>query len=159
MLKSLLIALTLGFLGSSSVLHPLTFGMLILIQSILICVISRMITSSSWIAMTLFLIMVGGLMIIFIYMTSICSNEIFHKTKKIHLQVFSILPLGFASMKTNNTFNDYLINMDIFNKEFFKFFLPLNIQSSIFSFIYLIFVLLIVVSLMEINKGPLRKKY
>nr|YP_009502264.1 NADH dehydrogenase subunit 6 [Blastopsylla occidentalis]AWU48867.1 NADH dehydrogenase subunit 6 [Blastopsylla occidentalis] len=160
LMKILMLCLLNIFWLSSYIFNPLSLGFLILMQTIVTCLLSRILSNSSWMSMTLFLVMVGGLMIVFIYMTSISSNEVFLFPKlKFSLQIIVIWILILNLNFKNNFNNDSLFNMDIFNKEFYKIFLPLNTQSSIFSFLYLLFTLMIIVYLMEMNKGPLRKKY
>nr|YP_009500763.1 NADH dehydrogenase subunit 6 [Trioza urticae]AWU49112.1 NADH dehydrogenase subunit 6 [Trioza urticae] len=140
--------------------HPLPLGLMILIQTIFICLITRIVTFSSWMPLTMFLVMVGGLMIIFIYVTSVCSNKKFNK-KKSKLSLFfiliSILMIYNQSFMIN--FFDTVQLKDNFNFEFFKLFMPVNLSSSMFIFLYLLIALMIMINLLSKSKGPLRKKY
>nr|AOY39640.1 NADH dehydrogenase subunit 6 [Scolytinae sp. BMNH 1039996] len=72
--------LTLNFLFSSMFIilnHPLALGGLLLLQTILMALMSGFMFINFWFSYILFLIMVGGMMIMFMYMTSIASNEKF----------------------------------------------------------------------------------
>nr|YP_009501915.1 NADH dehydrogenase subunit 6 [Freysuila caesalpiniae]AWU48919.1 NADH dehydrogenase subunit 6 [Freysuila caesalpiniae] len=145
-----------------TITHPLSLGMIILTQTILICSISRLMMNSSWISFTLFLVMIGGLMVIFMYITSICSNKKFSFPKiKIPMFYFMIVVIFFTFNKSliMLEMKDTIQMMDMFNLEFTKLFLSMNMMSSNFMFIYLLIMLIIMINLVNINKGPLRKKY
>nr|YP_009501902.1 NADH dehydrogenase subunit 6 [Euphyllura phillyreae]AWU48906.1 NADH dehydrogenase subunit 6 [Euphyllura phillyreae] len=151
------------FLASfmTSISHPLSLSLMILIQSMMICLVARMLTNSSWIPLTIFLMVVGGLMIMFIYTTSICSNKKFKylNMKKVPwVQLLILMPTIFYSSSPYK-FYDSVNSSDLFNMEFIKMFFMLNISSSMFVFLYLLITLIIMISIMNINKGPMRKKY
>nr|YP_010744972.1 NADH dehydrogenase subunit 6 [Trioza frangulae]WET58372.1 NADH dehydrogenase subunit 6 [Trioza frangulae] len=141
-------------------LHPLPLGLMILIQTILICFITRILTFSSWMPLTMFLVMVGGLMIIFIYVASVCSNKKFNmiKTKLYLFYTFIPLVIIFNQSLPINFFDSIQLS-DNFNFEFIKLFMPVNLSSSMFMFLYLLIALIIMVNLLNVSKGPLRKKY
>nr|YP_009501941.1 NADH dehydrogenase subunit 6 [Livia junci]AWU48984.1 NADH dehydrogenase subunit 6 [Livia junci] len=144
----------------SNVNHPLLLSMMVMIQNVMVCLYMRFMTSSAWIPLTMFLVIVGGLMVIFMYTTSICSNIKFNKlnlTKSFiyFLLIFIMLPPEFYPM--NNNENIQL--MDLFNTEMYKLYLPINLMSSLFLFIYLLMALLIMISMLNKEKGPMRKKY
>nr|ALO77069.1 NADH deshydrogenase subunit 6 [Priacma serrata] len=62
--------------------HPLSMGLTLLIQVLLTSMLMMLMTSYSWFSYILFLIMVGGMLVLFIYMTSLASNEMFTLSKK-----------------------------------------------------------------------------
>nr|YP_009502290.1 NADH dehydrogenase subunit 6 [Heteropsylla sp. DMP-2018]AWU48932.1 NADH dehydrogenase subunit 6 [Heteropsylla sp. DMP-2018] len=142
-------------------LNPILMGATLLNQTIMICLISRMMMNSSWIPSTIFLVMVGGLMIIFIYMTSISSNKklTLLKLNKFYkitpLMIFLLFMFNNKSIKFKESFQ----LMDEFNLEFTNLFLPMNIITSNFMFIYLLVMLIIMTEILSSTKGPMRKKY
>nr|YP_009501980.1 NADH dehydrogenase subunit 6 [Russelliana solanicola]AWU49061.1 NADH dehydrogenase subunit 6 [Russelliana solanicola] len=159
-----IILLMIMFVGSTltSINHPLPLGFALLTQTILICLTTRVMTSSSWVPLTLFLIMVGGLMVIFMYITSICSNKKFNYLSMLMPLWYFSLPLVYLLWTTTIIqfeMNDSMHTKDLFNMEFIKMFMSLNTTSSNFMFIYLLIMLIIMINLMTIKKGPLRKKY
>nr|YP_010987691.1 NADH dehydrogenase subunit 6 [Psyllopsis discrepans]WON66123.1 NADH dehydrogenase subunit 6 [Psyllopsis discrepans] len=161
MLKFILL-LMIAFSSITPLLkHPLSLSILILTQSILICVTIRMMYNSSWIPMTIFLVVVGGLMIMFIYTTSICSNKkfSFFKIKKFPWLMLTVITPIYWMQHLPYKAQDTLNNSDLFNLEFIKLFFKLNIFSSLFVFLYLLVTLLILISIMSVTKGPMRKKY
>nr|YP_009501967.1 NADH dehydrogenase subunit 6 [Psylla alni]AWU49047.1 NADH dehydrogenase subunit 6 [Psylla alni] len=161
MIKTLML---LAMFNSSIILvssHPISFGIILLLQTILISICSRMITQSSWIPLTMFLVMVGGLMILFLYITSICSNKKPHFLKpKFSQLAFLSISMGLIENYQYLFLMNENINLkDLHNMEFIKLFLPLNTFSSNFMFLYLLVMLIIMIEMMTLNKGPMRKKY
>nr|APX39885.1 NADH dehydrogenase subunit 6 [Clytra espanoli] len=73
-LASLIIINSLAFCLMS---HPLTSGLILLIQTILIALISGTMSPNFWFSYIVFLIMIGGMLVLFMYMTSVASNEKF----------------------------------------------------------------------------------
>nr|AUT13421.1 NADH dehydrogenase subunit 6 [Mycopsylla gardenensis] len=140
--------------------YPLLMGMMLLVFTISLSLSMRMMSNSSWISSTMFLIMIGGLMIIFLYITSICGNQKFKKIKikMPFFYMFFFLPLFFLS-KNNLMKLEEITLLNTYMKEFFKIFMPMNIYSTLFILIYLILTLIIMINLMNFNSGPLRKKY
>nr|QZI85882.1 NADH dehydrogenase subunit 6 [Laomedia astacina] len=58
-------------------LHPLSMGLTLLFQTCLICVSSGLFNQSFWFSYILFLIFLGGMLVLFIYVASLASNEPF----------------------------------------------------------------------------------
>nr|YP_010021596.1 NADH dehydrogenase subunit 6 [Paurocephala sauteri]QOL10537.1 NADH dehydrogenase subunit 6 [Paurocephala sauteri] len=140
--------------------HPLLFSMFILCQTILTCIYTRFLMKSSWLSMTIFMMMVGGLMILFIYITSLSKNMKFTKINFTKMMPYFIISIFLSSFYPQfNYSNENMQLMDIFNMEMYKIFCPMNIKSSIFMFLYLLFMLIIMINLLKYEKGPLRKKY
>nr|QVL28797.1 NADH dehydrogenase subunit 6 [Mesembrius niger]UXG19026.1 NADH dehydrogenase subunit 6 [Mesembrius sp.] len=65
--------------------HPLSMGLMLLIQTVLVACITGLMTKSFWFSYVLFLIFVGGMLVLFIYMTSLASNELFSFSTKMML--------------------------------------------------------------------------
>nr|YP_004857872.1 NADH dehydrogenase subunit 6 [Protantigius superans]ADN43203.1 NADH dehydrogenase subunit 6 [Protantigius superans] len=151
--------------------HPLSMGMLILIQTLLLCLISGMLINTYWFSYILFLTFSGGLLVLFIYVSSIASNELFkmfiNNKLLVMFYLFIILLLSFMFMN-----NMYWINMMI-NEEmlnFFNLFLFNNYNDinltklyneqtylmMMMMIIYLFITLIAVVKITNIFFGPLR---
>nr|QWT29512.1 NADH dehydrogenase subunit 6 [Cyamophila willieti] len=141
--------------------HPISFGITLFIQTIIVSVCSRVILHSSWLPLTLFLVMAGGLMILFLYITSICSNKKFNFVKlSVPQMIFISVTLLFLVNYSNiDPHHEFLQMKDLFNMEFIKLFLPMNTFSSNFMFFYLFIMLIIMIEILSLNKGPMRKKY
>nr|YP_010600879.1 NADH dehydrogenase subunit 6 [Cacopsylla jukyungi]WAL33209.1 NADH dehydrogenase subunit 6 [Cacopsylla jukyungi] len=152
-------------LGNSSIIlvssHPISFGIILLSQTMLLSICSRLLSNSSWISLTLFLVMIGGLMILFLYITSICSNKKPNFTKPTLFQLMWMFSMIYfiSNFEMSLPLNQFLNLKDLFNLEFIKLFLPLNMFSSNFMFLYLLIMLIIMIEILSLNKGPMRKKY
>nr|YP_009178826.1 NADH dehydrogenase subunit 6 [Agasicles hygrophila]ALJ78621.1 NADH dehydrogenase subunit 6 [Agasicles hygrophila]ASO76777.1 NADH dehydrogenase subunit 6 [Agasicles hygrophila] len=164
---SLLILLTLictlNFMISS---HPLSKGLNLLLYTIFMALMITMMTINAWYSYILFLIMVGGMLILFIYMTSIASNEKFKFTKNnmIILSLTMLSPLFFLidqyywnlifNLNIMSKFNYHVI----FEKTMYKY---MNYPHNLVMFlmiIYLLVTLIAIVKITSVNKGPLRQK-
>nr|YP_009185850.1 NADH dehydrogenase subunit 6 [Gabronthus thermarum]ALO70584.1 NADH deshydrogenase subunit 6 [Gabronthus thermarum] len=146
--------------------HPLSMGLILLIQTILIALMTGLMNINYWFSYILFLIMIGGMLVLFMYMTSIASNEKFKFSNILMMMmIFSLL----ISMILYFTMDNYLYTMMTFSDQFnhnynFKFNLSkfFNYPSNIILFlmiIYLFITLVAVVKLTNINFGPLRQKF
>nr|YP_010627192.1 NADH dehydrogenase subunit 6 [Eristalinus euzonus]WBK26909.1 NADH dehydrogenase subunit 6 [Eristalinus euzonus] len=71
--------------------HPLSMGLMLLIQTVMVSCLTGLMTKSFWFSYILFLIMVGGMLVLFIYMTSLASNEMFALSMK--MTIISIMSL------------------------------------------------------------------
>nr|AFQ62251.1 NADH dehydrogenase subunit 6 [Osphya bipunctata] len=162
----MMILLTLNLMMSTFfvfVIHPLSLGMILLIQTLLISLITGMLNLNFWYSYIIFLILIGGMLILFIYMTSIASNEKFKfNTKLILLMIllasFIILLNSFQLIQFNKTI-DYS-NWISFSKNqisFTKFASYPNYKLILFLFIYLLITLIACVKITHFKKGPLRQ--
>nr|YP_009344646.1 NADH dehydrogenase subunit 6 [Pycnarmon lactiferalis]APU51911.1 NADH dehydrogenase subunit 6 [Pycnarmon lactiferalis] len=153
--------------------HPLSMGLMILIQTMLTCLISSIMLSTYWFSYILFLTFLGGLLVLFIYVTSIASNEIFKISFKMKFMIiFMLMMLLFISYM--NIYNLNWMNLNINNlemKNFFNMFLFFNNENKInlsklynnqtflmmmMMIIYLFITLIAVVKITNIFYGPLR---
>nr|ALO77525.1 NADH deshydrogenase subunit 6 [Scydmaeninae sp. 840139] len=140
--------------------HPLSMGIILMIQTFLVCLITGMMISNFWLSYILFLIMVGGMLILFMYMTSIASNEKFKFSNKIFLYLMiSIMMLIFFMLKDNFfliLMNSYQMKMFLnFNlSKFFNY--PYNFMLMLL-IIYLFITLIATVKIINMKMGPLRQ--
>nr|UUG47482.1 NADH dehydrogenase subunit 6 [Ips hauseri]UUG47495.1 NADH dehydrogenase subunit 6 [Ips hauseri]UUG47508.1 NADH dehydrogenase subunit 6 [Ips hauseri] len=149
--------------------HPLTLGGILFIQTSLAALASNYLFLNSWYSYILFLIMVGGMLILFIYMTSIASNEKFLMPSKwtiILILTFFLLILSF-NLLLHDTFMEKLISTKwifFWLEESFKpwtlskFFNGPFSQIIIFLMIYLFLTLIAAVKISGKPKGALRQK-
>nr|UHA56261.1 NADH dehydrogenase subunit 6 [Hyblaea puera] len=152
--------------------HPLSMGLMILIQTLLICMISGMMISTYWFSYILFLTFLGGLLVLFIYVSSIASNELFKFSyffNMIFLMILSIFfMLSIIYMKNLKMMN-FNLNKEMNN--FFNLYLFFNNENKIslsklynsqtfflmmLLIIYLFITLIAVVKITNIFYGPLR---
>nr|YP_009050424.1 NADH dehydrogenase subunit 6 [Lobocla bifasciata]AIC37419.1 NADH dehydrogenase subunit 6 [Lobocla bifasciata] len=153
--------------------HPLSMGLLILIQTLLICLISGMIMKTYWFSYILFLTFLGGLLVLFIYISSIASNELFKFTSinKFLLWMCSFLIFSMSIYFMNNLhwmnmfinsyeMNNFINYMLFFNNEnninLTKLYNSQTYLMMMMMIIYLFITLIAVVKIVNIFYGPLR---
>nr|YP_010693554.1 NADH dehydrogenase subunit 6 [Scolytoplatypus wugongshanensis]WCB99745.1 NADH dehydrogenase subunit 6 [Scolytoplatypus wugongshanensis] len=164
----MLFLMLLNWLFSSILLfinHPLTVGFTLLTNTILISLISGMFYLNFWFSYILFLIMISGLLIMFIYMTSIASNEKFMINKYLFifpLLLFSFMLISlmtdiFFCMKPMNS-STIMFNDLIKNTHMNKFFSNPNMIMLLFLMVYLLLTLIMATKITDKKLGPLRQK-
>lgn len=148
-------------------------GLILLIQTILICFLIGLITKTFWFSYILFIVFIGGILVLFIYVTSLASNEIFSFSSNLFILnlLFMIFFIIFYWILDKSIFinyfknleNNFLINQKSFLKEnciilnkLYNF--PINI-STIMLIIYLFITLIAIVKITNIFEGPLRPKF
>nr|YP_010952551.1 NADH dehydrogenase subunit 6 [Craspedortha porphyria]WMQ52871.1 NADH dehydrogenase subunit 6 [Craspedortha porphyria] len=151
--------------------HPLSMGFMILIQTILTCMLSGMLIKTYWFSYILFLTFLGGLLVLFIYVSSIASNELFSFTNnmKIYFIVFFTLLMFIQFFFYKNiTWMNMNNNSEMMNFSNFMFFnnenkINLNKLYNNYSsmlmlmlIIYLFITLIAIVKITNIFYGPLR---
>nr|YP_009441692.1 NADH dehydrogenase subunit 6 [Usechus lacerta]AOY39211.1 NADH dehydrogenase subunit 6 [Usechus lacerta] len=146
--------------------HPLTLGFILMIQTILISMITGNFNYNFWYSYILFLILIGGMLILFIYMTSVASNEKFNYNMKMMLMIIMFLMMIIILPNMLNfEFNMYMLNneMTMFNKKMFtnmsinKYMIYPSNMILMFMIMYLFITLIAIVKITNINKGPLRQ--
>nr|YP_009338124.1 NADH dehydrogenase subunit 6 [Lytta caraganae]ANG08419.1 NADH dehydrogenase subunit 6 [Lytta caraganae] len=147
-----------------SLTHPLSLGLILLIQTTIISLVSGKFCMNFWFSYILFLIMIGGMLILFIYMTSIASNEKFSfKFKSLApiFVIFSSLTISpmlmfLPDMNIKNdlmNFNTNYLEISMIKYTYF----PMNIMLM-FMIIYLFITLIAIVKIIDTKNGPLRPK-
>lgn len=141
---------------------PLRANLIILGQSIFLTLIINLINKTSWISFILFILYIGGLIIIFLYISGIAFNElnIIKNYKNIIIKILLIIITTYLikpliilenfNFENNYLFEDnfYLINI---------FILPNNLIIYFILFI-LFFILILIIWILKNNKGPIRQK-
>nr|YP_010478291.1 NADH dehydrogenase subunit 6 [Nesophrosyne sp. 29 GMB-2012]UVI59735.1 NADH dehydrogenase subunit 6 [Nesophrosyne sp. 29 GMB-2012] len=138
---------------------PMSMGIMLLILTSTSTILMAQILTTAWIPMIMFLMFVGGLLILFLYMSSIASNEKF--TTNILLMIIPIIvlltPLENLMMET--LMNETLLStMLLDNISMVKIYNKKTFIITIFMFMYLLLSMIVVTKIIKIFKGPLRSK-
>nr|UQJ73522.1 NADH dehydrogenase subunit 6 [Diamesa sp. 2 XL] len=153
--------------------HPMAMGLMLLVQTALICLITGNYSKTFWFSYVLFLIFLGGMLVLFIYVTSLASNEMFSFSMKIFIMSGSILfiSLIFMIIMDNSMIANFLSNNEVYSMMDMKSFINENTVSlnklynfptnmlTILLINYLFLTLIAVVKITNIYEGPLRPKY
>nr|YP_003587605.1 NADH dehydrogenase subunit 6 [Hyphantria cunea]ADD53028.1 NADH dehydrogenase subunit 6 [Hyphantria cunea] len=154
--------------------NPLSMGLMILMQTLMTCLISGMVIKTYWFSYVLFLIFLGGLLVLFIYVSSIASNELFKPSFNLKIifmmSLFTMIILQFIYMNNlywlNFSFNSDMNNLFLFdmfiNNEnkinLSKLYNNQTFMIMLMLIIYLFITLIAVVKITNIFYGPLRSK-
>uniref|UniRef100_A0AAU6QFL3 NADH-ubiquinone oxidoreductase chain 6 n=1 Tax=Nepsalus decorillus TaxID=2950594 RepID=A0AAU6QFL3_9NEOP len=167
LLTALNVIMSLNF---TQIKHPLAMGLTLLVQTIIISLTCGLYTYSYWFAYILFLIMLGGMLVLFIYVTSLASNELFsfsilNFTLSILLLSITLVIILFMDktilllnniemmkFNMNNLFSENELSLNkLYNNP------TMNITLMMMN--YLLLTLIVIVKIVNINYGPLRQKF
>nr|YP_009350270.1 NADH dehydrogenase subunit 6 [Apilitermes longiceps]AQP26720.1 NADH dehydrogenase subunit 6 [Apilitermes longiceps] len=139
--------------------HPMAMGMMLLMQTTMVCLISGTMYKSFWFSYILFMIMIGGMLVLFMYMTSLASNEMFSPSNKM-MMLLPALPILMYIMETTinnkemNTHetmeeNETTITTTVMYNQMMGTMTTLLV-------LYMLMTLIVVVNIINVSKGPLR---
>nr|YP_010894856.1 NADH dehydrogenase subunit 6 [Amiota setosa]WJW73369.1 NADH dehydrogenase subunit 6 [Amiota setosa] len=166
-LYSMIIMISIIFIN---MIHPLSMGLMLLIQTTLICLLTGLMTKNFWYSYILFLIFMGGMLVLFIYVTSLASNEMFNLSIKLMLfssimlliliMISLIIDKPLLMFFTNNNEMDSLINnYTYFMENSLSLNKLYNYPTNLITILlmnYLLITLIIIVKITKMFKGPLR---
>nr|UJG45173.1 NADH dehydrogenase subunit 6 [Dolichopus brevipennis] len=151
--------------------HPLAMGFMLLIQTFIICLATGIISKTFWFSYILFLVFLGGMLVLFIYVTSLASNEMFSLSVKTMIYTSMmimttmlltiILDMNFLTPITENIemlefFNTNTLikeNAIMLNKIYNY---PTNLMTLVL-INYLLISLIAIVKITNVFYGPLRQ--
>jgi len=149
--------------------HPLAIGLVLLIQTLFICFITGFLTKTFWFSYILFLVFLGGILVLFIYVTSLASNEIFNLSIKLIILslIILILTIIINFFIDKNIIISFLNNNEIIQNIIINFIKENNLNlnklynypSNIITLLlinYLLITLIAIVKITNIFYGPLR---
>jgi hypothetical protein len=136
--------------------HPLAIGLNLLVSTFLIAFIIGAGGLRFWISYTLILILSGGLLVLFVYVSLLASNERFkNRWTSTLLFIFSVGLLSALSFKTDpgsalflDVSFEYLLKR-LYGRELYR--------LTLFIIFYLLITLLVVVFNTKKNSHPLRR--
>ncbi|USF93227.1 NADH dehydrogenase subunit 6 (mitochondrion) [Schistocerca gregaria] len=167
MIMSLSNVMNINFIKLS---HPMSMMLFIILQTFLVGLMTGTMMESYWLSYILFLTFLGGMLVLFIYITSIASNEMFQPksitmiiTLMMWVFIMSMLIILDMSMfmdffKNTETMNiDNSINYQEMTMSLEKLYNSPTFIITMMMMIYLFLALLAVVKITNINQGPIRK--
>nr|YP_009459969.1 NADH dehydrogenase subunit 6 [Eochionelasmus ohtai]AUT77221.1 NADH dehydrogenase subunit 6 [Eochionelasmus ohtai] len=139
--------------------HPLAMIFVLILQSLFISLMIYSITQFPWFSYTLILVFLGGMLILFMYMANIASNEVFKPNWKMLIPMitapavalFMLAPKQNLSQESKNTAQEQFPNL-IMMKPFSDVIMPITLLMAS----YIILTLLTVVKISKMSQGPLR---
>nr|AFI23497.1 NADH dehydrogenase subunit 6 [Peloridium hammoniorum] len=147
--------------------HPMMMGLILILQTFLISLMTSIIYKSNWITFIIFITLLGGMLMLFTYIISLANNEKITNPKISWLLIIFLIILLFIIILNNwyvinhltETLNNFLINQSKIKESLMlaKLFDPKMKMMSILAMLFLFTNLSIIQSILTINKGPLRK--
>nr|AFI23549.1 NADH dehydrogenase subunit 6 [Peloridora minuta] len=147
--------------------HPLMMGLVLMIQTTLTCLMVNFIQWTNWVTFIIFVLIMGGMLILFIYVISLASNEMIKTPtipwKKLFIWV-SIMILTspnawFMGKMSESLDNLARIQLPITEINLLVKLFNYNMASMIIMLMLLLFFnLCVMVALINIHEGPLRTK-
>uniref|UniRef100_UPI00315D9252 NADH dehydrogenase subunit 6 n=1 Tax=Paraclius curvispinus TaxID=3133235 RepID=UPI00315D9252 len=151
--------------------HPLAMGLMLLIQTFMVCLASGIISKTFWFSYILFLVFLGGMLVLFIYVTSLASNEMFSLSMKMlvvssimmgsSIMFMFIMDMNLLTPITENIEMMELTNMNSLIKEnsimlnkIYNY--PTNLMTLVL-INYLLISLIAIVKITNVFYGPLRQ--
>nr|YP_006234415.1 NADH dehydrogenase subunit 6 [Bothriocroton undatum]AET63063.1 NADH dehydrogenase subunit 6 [Bothriocroton undatum] len=127
--------------------HPMTMLLSVMALVFFLSMIMYFMTQIAFISMIMILLILGGMLIIFMYMISLCPNKKIFLSKKIMTfsMIFSIFMLKIPFM---------MMNIEMFLLQ--KIFIYNNMNMLLLLMMYLIMSLMVVMKISKLNSNPLK---
>nr|UAT98588.1 NADH dehydrogenase subunit 6 [Penthicodes variegata] len=148
--------------------HPISMGSMLMLQTTLLCVNQSIMSKSPWYMYILFLTTVGGLMVMFMYMASIASNEIFKPSYKLIMLWMMIMLMTSILMKYSDLSMDMMQKIKenkmcstqmMEEKTTTKFFMMNKMNITMTMMTILALTMVSVTNISSTFEGPLKKTY
>nr|AWV84079.1 NADH dehydrogenase subunit 6 [Tettigades opaca] len=141
--------------------HPLSMGGVLLMETMLASLMCGMNMNNYLMSYVLFLIFIGGMLILFMYMSSIASNEKFYMTDMLSTMIMMVISVMIV-IKSHLHLSYNLYNCNINSPELYNNLMMNKLYSlpsgmlTLMMVIYLLFTLIVVSNIIGIKFSPLR---
>nr|QHZ87513.1 NADH dehydrogenase subunit 6 [Rhithrogena sp. XL-2019] len=165
----LISALTIG-VTFTTMSHPLAMGLVLLCQTLLIALLTGLLAPSFWFSYILFLVFLGGMLVLFIYVTSLASNEMFSISSQSMLLILVITTLlgvislfndpsmWFSPELSEQILQPQSLWISDLSNLLIKLYSSPSYYLTLLLVTYLFLTLIAVVTITQIYEGPLRSK-
>nr|YP_010016887.1 NADH dehydrogenase subunit 6 [Scorpiops tibetanus]QOJ45418.1 NADH dehydrogenase subunit 6 [Scorpiops tibetanus] len=137
----------LMFFGFMMSFHPLIMGLFLMISTSLVAFSTYFIFSFSWYSYIMILVFLGGMLILFIYIASLASNETM--SFKISYLLFGMILLLIPTSDWVMVKGENVVNK-IYN------FIPIS-MITLFLASYLLLTFIAITKIVSVEMGPLRE--
>nr|UAT98627.1 NADH dehydrogenase subunit 6 [Pyrops spinolae] len=145
--------------------HPLSMGFMLMVQTATLCAYQSTMASTPWYLYVLFLTTVGGLMIMFMYMASIASNEKFNLSIKMTM-MWMVMGMMMILLTNTDLTMEHIYKMTETKlqmtemseeKSTSKFFMMNKMNITMTMMMILIMTMVSVTNISSTFEGPLKK--
>nr|YP_010478387.1 NADH dehydrogenase subunit 6 [Nesophrosyne kanawao]UVI59831.1 NADH dehydrogenase subunit 6 [Nesophrosyne kanawao] len=138
---------------------PMSMGVMLLILTAVSTFLMANILTTAWIPMIMFLMLIGGLLILFMYMSSIVPNEKFTTNILMVIMPAIVFAMPLGTVMVEPLMNESLLStMLIDNISMIKMYNKKTFIITVFMFMYLLLSMIVVTKIVKIFSGPLRSK-
>nr|YP_010222677.1 NADH dehydrogenase subunit 6 [Urolabida histrionica]UCC46140.1 NADH dehydrogenase subunit 6 [Urolabida histrionica] len=136
--------------------HPLSMSSVLIMQTLTIAMITGLLMGTFMMSYIIMIVMISGMLVLFIYMSSVASNEKFKSNIKLIMIPLIATPTGWIiDTYSNTSFNNLIpsepmITIKMYNS-------PIMLLTGML-IIYLFVSMVAVSNIVNISKGPLRMK-
>nr|UBI43985.1 NADH dehydrogenase subunit 6 [Eysarcoris rosaceus] len=154
LLMSMMIIMSLTLMTLN---HPLSMGLILIIQTIMTATIIGYMIESFLFSYIIIIIMLSGALVLFIYMASVASNEKFKMSLYVSIWLIIIMTCMYTIMMYNPPMTSDMNNIDKIS--LIKIFNTMTAQLTFMMIIYLLLTMIVVSNIAKVTEGPLRTKY
>lgn len=140
--------------------RPLGIAIIIVFASFIISVFIYLNIARAWFSFLLFIVFLRGMIIIFIYVSSLASNEVSFSNISVLLRPGILFIFLFITLDRIFFKNRFLLNLKFSRDSLFclKIYRPFIFILSMVMIVYLLVALIVVVKISLFTEGPLRAK-
>uniref|UniRef100_A0AAU7YTH2 NADH dehydrogenase subunit 6 n=1 Tax=Rhopalus nigricornis TaxID=3151526 RepID=A0AAU7YTH2_9HEMI len=142
--------------------HPISMGITIIMQTLTICMITGLILGTFWFSYLIMITMLSGMLVLFIYMASVASNEKFFSSMKLIMFSMLMIMTGVV-MEINEIYvdNEFMKTLTSISMESISLTSMFNMKFKFITMtmvMFLFFTMFTVSLIVNISEGPLRVK-
>uniref|UniRef100_A0AAU7YTJ9 NADH dehydrogenase subunit 6 n=1 Tax=Rhopalus nigricornis TaxID=3151526 RepID=A0AAU7YTJ9_9HEMI len=142
--------------------HPISMGITIIMQTLTICMITGLILGTFWFSYLIMITMLSGMLVLFIYMASVASNEKFFSSMKLIMFSMLMIMTGVV-MEINEMYvdNEFMKTQTSISMESISLTSMFNMKFKFITMtmvMFLFFTMFTVSLIVNISEGPLRVK-
>nr|ALQ12083.1 NADH dehydrogenase subunit 6 [Asclepios apicalis] len=141
--------------------HPLSMGFNLIIITFLSSIMMCMWMKYTWYSYILVLVMLGGMLVLFMYMASIASNEIMKFSFKVTIMMIVTILVTSMLLKTEMMSYNTSMIQTMENQQNMSMMKLFNSQTSMITImmaLYLLMTMIYVIYITNTFEGPMRKK-
>nr|UPI55296.1 NADH dehydrogenase subunit 6 [Mezira sp.] len=146
LMLSVMIPLSITFMMMNT---PISMGGIVVISTMNIALIMGCELNTFLFSYLLVILMLSGMMVIFMYMAVIASNNMFYPSIKIMLSFIFMAFITYMvmeKMKSNYSINEFNMTIN----------LSINLMMTLTAIVMLLMTMVVVVMILSTNSGPLR---
>nr|UPL65724.1 NADH dehydrogenase subunit 6 [Enoplops sibiricus] len=140
--------------------HPISMGLTIILQTLMVSMMTGLMLGSFWFSYIIMIMMLSGMLVLFIYMASVASNEKFHMSiKLIVISITMMIMSSYMQIYMDNN-DDQLLNINTtLSMEYMSLNNLFNCKFKLLTImlvLYLLLTMITVSQIVNISEGPLR---